>query len=353
MSVETRLDRYRRFFADDRPGALLARIGYPRPSTGPAGPALTLLDYDFTRMEEHRRYWDRLLESTFRSLEGAEELDDDFIPGIILHYGFGAFGAVYCDVPLVFTENTSYMAHALTTWEEWEACRYEPSRFWSEVFVEAARYMSEKADGAFFVDPYPNPSPLDVANLIMGNELFTAFYEQPERMHALLAHLTRETIANWEAVSAAKVNPPPGTMCFSAWVPAGPLLLEDAADLCSPATYREFGMPYTGQVLAAGGGGYIHHHSLGRHQYANMASLAHLNVLQISSDPNCVRPPEDLEYLLEQVGTHPCDVEITPEEIRRHIGQLTQGRFICRTNCGSLEEARELLGFVRGHSREL
>ncbi|MEI6501771.1 MAG: hypothetical protein WCP21_12190 [Armatimonadota bacterium] len=350
MNLPARLERYRRFYAEDRPGAVLICASYPRPSSGPTW---TLLDFDFTRLSEHQRYWDLLLDSTLRGLEGRDELDDDLIPGIILHYGFGAFGAVYCDVPLVFTDNTSYMAHALTTWDEWEGCRYEASRFWSEVFVEAARYLSEKADGAFFVDPYPNPSPLDVANLVMGNELFTAFYEQPERLRALLAHFTAEVTRNWQTVQAAKVNQPPGTMCFGAWVPQGPLLLEDAADLCSPQTYQEFGRPYTGQVLAAGGGGYIHHHSLGRQQYANMASLADLTVLQISSDPNCVRPAEDLPYLLEQVGTHPCDLEVTPEEIRGHMDQLTQGRFLCRTNCGSLDEARTLVEFVRGHSREL
>lgn len=350
MELYTRLERYRRFYADDRPGAVLICASYPRPSSGPG---LNLLDFDFSQMSEHRRYWDFLLANTFRGLEGREELDDDQIPGIILHYGFGAFGAVYCDVPLVFTDNTSYMAHALTTWEEWEACAYDTSRFWSEVFIEAARYLSEKADGAFFVDPYPNPSPLDVANLVMGNELFTAFYEQPQRLHALLAHFTAEVTRNWQTVQAAKVNQPSGTMCFSAWVPRGPLLLEDAADLCSPQTYQEFGRPYTGQVLAVGGGGYIHHHSLGRQQYANMASLTDLTVLQISSDPNCVRPAQDLAYLLEQVGTHPCDLEMRPEEIREHLDQLVQGRFICRVSCGCLDEARELVDLVREHSRAL
>ena len=348
MNLNALLDRYRRFYADDRPGALLICASYPRPASGPG---LNLLDYDFTRLDEHRRYWDWQLDGAFRGIDGRDELDDDSIPGIILHYGFGAFGAVYCDVPLVFTENTSYMAHALTTWEEWEACRYDTGRFWSQVFVEAARYLSERADDAFFVDPYPNPSPLDVANLVMGNELFTALYEQPERLHALLAHFTAEVTRNWQTVQAAKVNQPPGAMCFGAWVPRGPLLLEDAADLCSPATYQEFGMPYTGQVLAAGGGGYIHHHSLGRQQYANMTALADLTVLQISSDPNCVRPVADLAYLLEQVGTHPCDLEVTPEEIRSHLSELQRGRFILRTNCGSLDEARELVAQVRGHSR--
>jgi hypothetical protein len=348
MPLTSRLDRYRRFYADDAPGALLVCARYPGPL---GGKALNLLEYDFTRMSEHRRYWDWLLAGAGRGLEHADDVDDDSIPGIILHYGFGAFGAVYCDIPLVFTENTCYMAHALQGWDEWEACGYDPGRFWSQVFLEGARVLSERADGAFFVDVFPNPSPLDVANLIMGNELFTQFYEAPARLHALLAHLTGEAIRNIETVAAQLHHPPPGTMCFGAWIPQGPLLLEDAADLCSPATYEQFGMPYTGRVLAAGGGGYIHHHSLGRQQYAPMASLRDLTVLQISSDPNCVRPIADLPHLLAAVGTKPCDLEVAPQEIRDHIGQLQQGRFILRANCASADEARELVAFVREHSR--
>jgi hypothetical protein len=47
----------------------------------------------------------------------------------------------------------------------------------------------------------------------------------------------------------------------------------------------------------------------------------------------------------------PCDLEVNPQEIRDHIHELQQGRFILRTNCASADEAQELVAFVREHSR--
>ncbi|OGV82977.1 MAG: hypothetical protein A3K19_32660 [Lentisphaerae bacterium RIFOXYB12_FULL_65_16] len=342
------MDRYHRFYADPRPGSLLVVTQFPDERSLPA---LDLRTFDFASMAEHRRYWDMLVERMRFEVARRAAVDDDWIPGIVLHYGFGAFGAVYADVPLVFTDNTSYMGHALTTWAEWEAVRYDPNRFWSQVFIEAGRYISEKADGAFLVDPYPNPSPLDVANLIMGNELFTAFYEQPDRLHRLLDHLTDEAVRNVRTVQAALRNPHGGTLTFNAWIPQGVLLLEDAADLCSPEIYRQFGQPRTARVIAACGGGYIHHHNLGRQQYANMAAIPGLTVLQISGDPNQPRTAANLGYLSSQVGGMPVDTEVTPAEIRDHIGEFTRGRFILRANCSSRDEASDLVAWVRGHSR--
>ena len=41
-----------------------------------------------------------------------------------------------------------------------------------------------------------------MANLIMGNELFTAFYEEPVRLQRLLDQLTDEVIRNVRTVQA-------------------------------------------------------------------------------------------------------------------------------------------------------
>lgn len=347
MNLTTRLDRYRRFYASRRPGQLLIIAHFPVP----AGlPGIDLRDFDFTRLEEHRRYWDLLVEHMRADLAGRQGVDDDWIPGIVLHYGFGAFGAVYADTPLIFTDNTSYMAHPLDGWDDWAGLSYGPQRFWSQVFIQSAAYLSQKANGDFLVDPYPNPSPLDVANLAMGDELFTALYEEPERMTALLDRLTGEIVRNHRAIQGSLRAPHGGTLTFNAWIPQGILLLEDAADLCSPGAYRRFGRPYTSRVIEACGGGYIHHHSLGRQQYGNMASIPGLTVLQISSDPNCRRPAEDLDHVLGQAGMTPVDVECRADEIRDHIAEFGAGRFILRADCASREEALDLVALVRAHS---
>ena len=152
-------------------------------------------------------------------------------------------------------------------------------------FVNAARYLSEKSEGRFLVSAYPNPSPLDVANLLRGNAIFTDVYEEPEQFRHLLDCCLAGAITNMRRIAQATSNPGGGTFAFNRWIPQGALLLEDAADLISPKLYRDIGMPYTQRMIDDAGGAYLHHHSLGRHQYANMAQLRGLYVEQISSDP--------------------------------------------------------------------
>ena len=350
IDIDRRLARYRRLYASRAPGGLLICARFPgrRPSH-----QVDLREFDFTRETEHRRYWDLVVDNTLTGIANHEGLDDDWVPGIVLHYGFGAFGAVYWDADLTFTDNTSYMDRAVDDWSRLPERLYSPDRFWSRVFVDAARYLSARAERRFLVDPYPNPSPLDVVNLLIGNDLFTAFRERADELRRLLEHATDAVIENARAIQEALDNPWGGALAFNAWIPSGVLLLEDAADLCSPRTYAEYGRPYTQRVIDAFGGAYIHHHSLGRHQYRNMASLRGLHVLQISSDPSVKRPPADLVYVMSEAGGTVVDLECTAEEIYEHIGELQQGRAILRADCPNPDEAERLVRFVRQHSAAL
>lgn len=341
-----RINRYRRFYASDQPGLLVS-------TTLPEQQAQTPVDlrtYDFTRMSEHRRYWDRLVEDQFAVIAQRRDLDDDWMPGIVLHYGFGAFGTVYGDTTLTFTEDTCYMDHAYDDWERVADFSYRPNGFWTEVFLEAATYLSERGAGAFMVNAFPNPSPLDVVNLFMGNRLFTDVYEHPDELHALLERATEAVITNARAIAAATRSPWDGVLTFNEWIPQGLVLLEDAADLIAPALYEEFGAPYTERVIDAFGGTYLHHHCLGRQQYRRMAALRGLTVLQISSDPNTLRPADDLPYLFAQVGLTPVCLECTPEEMRSHITDFARGRCLLRVSCQDTAEAQEMIDLVREHS---
>jgi hypothetical protein len=242
------------------------------------------------------------------------------------------------------------MEPVIRDWSDAPAKLYSGDRFWSRVFLEAARYLSEKAAGTFLVDAYPNPSPLDIANLLRGNDLFTDFHDEPEQLKGFLRKAADAAVENAKAIRNALSNLWGGTYMFNKWIPGGLLLLEDAADLCSPGLYEEFGKPYTQQVIREMGGAYIHHHSLGRHQFANMASLEGLFVEQISSDPNCARPIRDPEDLVARLGGCAADLECTPEEVYGNIDGLKRGRFILWVECGDAKEAAEVTRFVRLNS---
>jgi hypothetical protein len=352
--IARRQDRYRRFYASTQPGALLVLLSYP---DGAATAPVDFCTFDFSDPREHERYWDRLLDNVLLHSAARADLDDDWMPGVEPYYGFGAFGAVYCDAPLTFVPDTCYIDPALNRLEDMDQLALTGPHFWAQRFIEAARYLCERAAGRCLVNAFPNPSPMDVANLLCGNLIFTAFYEQPDLFKLFLARCRDAAIAHQRAVAAVTYNPGGGAPAFGRWIPQGLLLLEDAADLISPRLYAEFGQPYTQAMIdAAGGGAYLHHHSLGTQQYAHMAALRGLYVEQISSDPGCTRPVTEVSAIYQRIGVTPehaglaIDLECTPDELVQHIDALAQGKAILSVSAASKAEARELLAFVRAHS---
>ena len=348
IDITSRIERYKRFFLTQHPGGILVTASF---TGGEETGGIDFRNFDFSRESEHRRYWDILVEKQTDSIGQHEGIEDDWIPGIVLHYGFGAFGGVYCDGDIKFTADTSYLEPVMNDWDRLNTTLYSKDRFWSHIFAEAAGYLSEKGQQfLFMVDVFPNPSPLDVANLLRGNEIFTDIFEYTAELKRLLDCTTLAVIENAKRIRQALKNPWGGTFAFNHWMPGGILLLEDAADLCSPGNYKEFGMPYTRKVIVEMGGAYIHHHSLGRHQYGNIASLPGLYVQQISSDPNCKRPMDDLGCILGETGNTVVEIECTAQEVYRNIEDIRRGRFILTVDCTDKEEARELVGFVRENS---
>lgn len=348
--IAQRQDRYRRFYAGEEPGRMLVLTHY---AGGAPTKPVDFRAYDFTLEREHRRYWDHLIANLLITMEDRADVDDDWMPGIEPYYGFGSFGAVYCDMPLTFTENTSYIEPALERLEDMDSLDLIQLRLWARMYIEAARYLSDHSAGRFLVGAYPNPSPLDVANLLRGNGIFTDMYEQPELFKVFLGRCRDAAIVNIQRIAAVTVNPGGGTLAFGRWILRGALLLEDAADLISPRLYREFGQPYTQAMVDAAGGAYLHHHSLGKHQYANMAGLRGLYVEQISSDPGLPRPVTYVEHIYQQVGTTVAiDLECTPEEVHTHFESLKKGKVILSVACASKSEAQDMVRFIRLHSAD-
>ncbi len=353
IDIAQRQECYRRFYADPRPGQMLILTSY---AGGAETPPLVFSEFDFTQEREHYRYWDRLVENLLAQLADRTDLDDDWMPGIEPYYGFGSFGAVYCDAPLTFTDSTCYIDPALDRLDAMDALDMTRERFWARMFTAAARYLSERSAGRFLVSAYPNPSPLDVANLLRGNGIFTDMYEQPDLFKRFLARCRDAAIVNWQRIDQATHNVGGGTLAFGRWIPQGALLLEDAADLISPRLYREFGQPYTQAMVDAAGGAYLHHHSLGKHQYANMAALRGLCVEQISSDPGCQRPVTEVEAIYQRVGGDglhagvAIDLECTPDEVYEYIEPLKKGKVILSVHAESKAEAQRLVRFTRSQS---
>jgi hypothetical protein len=348
MNIERRLDRYRRLYSDPAKGQMLIVCQY---NGGMPKKAINLLDYDFSKISEHRRYWDLVLENLCIEMENHEGIEDDWVPGFDLYYGFGSLGSIFSDGKLTFTEDTSYIEPVLKSWDTLAGLELTSPRYWMEVFVEAARYFSQQAGGRFLFNVFPFPSPLDVANLLRGNDLFTDFYESPSLLKELLDRCSGALIHHSRILQQASASSFGGTFMLNRWIPRGILILEDAADLCSPGFYEEFGRPFTQRVIDAAGGAYLHHHALGRQQYAGLASLRGLFVEQISTDPNCLKPICEVESIFRTVGNLPIDLECTPEEVFQFIEAFQAGRTILWVETEKKEEAHRLTEIIRRYAR--
>ena len=182
--------------------------------------------------------------------------------------------------------------------------------------------------------------------------MFYDFYDYPDEVHKLLQQCADSII--WLEMKLREIVKPAagGTVTANMWFPGeAPFLSEDAPDLCSAGLYREFGFQYTQKVIDVLGGAYIHHHAKGFHIHNEISRLNNLKTLEISWDPNCPRPIDHLPEMYEQSGDIPLMTRCTAGDVYNKINELKKGRIILMLDVGSLAEAREVVGFIRKHSK--
>ncbi len=124
--------------------------------------------------------------------------------------------------------------------------------------------------------------PLDICELLWGGEIFYAMYDEPELVHAMLRLVTDTYIAfmdKWHGIFPRndEMNPHWGNL----WHRGSIMLRNDSAMNLSPALYREFAMPYDGELLAKYGGA-EHFCGRGDHYIEMLCSLPGLYGVQMS-----------------------------------------------------------------------
>jgi len=108
--------------------------------------------------------------------------------------------------------------------------------------------------------------PLDLAELLLGGELFYLMYDEPEKVHAFLKLITdtyEAFMVKWQ-----QLFPPRGEYSthWGGFVLKGEILLRsDSAMNISPDMYREFSVPYDTRLLARFHGGAVHFCGRGDH----------------------------------------------------------------------------------------
>jgi hypothetical protein len=351
--IEDRVAKYRQFFSDGTPGQIMVNICPYTFEIDYSGVGLEHRPYSsWDYAAQYKEFMERKAAAVQYYLKYTQGLDNDYIPDISPNMGAGVCSAFLSGAPVIMGDDTSWVHPVVHDWADMEGLKPDPSNEWVGILRAMVRHSVDICDGSFVPGTFSHYGPGDLSNALRGNQIFYDVYDEPERVHALMDISAGATIWLERELRPIAGLVDGGTVTANMWFPgAAPYLSEDFSDLCSAATYREIGSRHTQRILDALGGAYIHHHGKGYHIHGEIAKLRGLKTLEISLDPNGPRPVEHLEELFELNHGIPLMIRCAAGDVYRHIGEMKRGRLVIMLNIGDLDEGREVMRFIRKHSR--
>ncbi len=124
--------------------------------------------------------------------------------------------------------------------------------------------------------------PMDNCELLWGSELFCAFYEEPELVHAVLDRITDTMQAFLDRWYQLVPNTAGLVSYFGHMAKGGIVIRDDSAMNLSPSFFSEFIQPYDSRLLAHFGGGTVHFCGRGDHFVSLLANTPRLSAVDIS-----------------------------------------------------------------------
>lgn len=297
-----------------------------------------LYEYLDTRIERFVNYW-----------EQRKTVEDDMIPAIHPWFGIAEHSA-FVGGEVEFTQDTSYHHPLIGTWDDMEKLELREDNPWLRMVLDGLAYLKDQSEGRYHVKLRGADGPMDIANAVRGNELFVDFYENPEKVHELMDFCTKAV--KWtldRQMDIAGLVEGGVITGFDIWLPGNSIgqLSEDASTMCSPDTYREFGLPYTSRLVNAYDHAFMHTHALGKHNIPVIAEMDKVDVIEISSDPNTPRAIEIYRELGECLKDKIVVVQLTHDEIINNLDFLKERKTIIWYSAESVEDAQRTVELVR------
>jgi hypothetical protein len=348
-----RIQRYKAFYADKEPGNILVQIS----------PYTFNIDYSHLDLNNKPLYmWDieseaeSIIDNQIRKVryfnEYTKDLDNDYIPIVTSGLGVGVNSSFLVGNEVRFGIDTSWTQPAVFEWDDLDKLSFDKDNYWVRILKRMAKHSVNMCDGEYAVITFSHFAPSDMANALRGNQLFYDFYDYQEQVHKLMDISADAVIALERELKTIVPDVMGGSVAAYAWMPGHALYMsEDAADLCAPEIYRKYCRSYTQKVIDAIGGAHIHHHGKGMHVHSEIAKLRNLHFVEISWDPNCPRPIDNLEKLIDMNPELPIMTRCTVEDVYEKIDVIKKGRVMLMLIVENLDEAREAVAFIRKHSR--
>lgn len=204
----------------------------------------------------------RTLTNGLRAVAALLNSGSDGAPCIRPNMGVGVCATVFGCVQTVFPDKMPWVTKHVT-WEALDDFDAEtaPLGAQMELAMERAHFLRAHLEGSG-VTPYcfDTQGPFDLAHLVVGDALFYALYDAPERVHRLLDQCVRLIVRVTNLYKEAATEPRDGGRHSGVLAMRGGIrVCEDTSTLLNAAQIAEFVTPYTNRLLAAFGGGWVHY----------------------------------------------------------------------------------------------
>ena len=207
---------------------------------------------------------EKMFVSQLRAALTSALADGDAVPSVRANVGCGALCTLYGGLKQTFfADKMPWLLEHLTAEQIMELTTEsieESPEF--KMGLEQMRFMKEMLRGTGIeLFPMDLQGPIDMAHLLLGNEFFYLLYDEPEIIHHAL-ELSVAADAYGMEKSFEIIQPGDWVCHYNELVlPAEtPLKIsEDTSTLLCGEHLQEYMKPYTEQLLAKFGGGYIHY----------------------------------------------------------------------------------------------
>lgn len=338
--IETVLERYRAFWRKDVYDRPPIRIRFPVPGEG---------GEEWTRACQnpvsYYAYWDNIMSCR-------TALADDDVPTATLDLG-PAFmaGVMGCDVR--FGYGSSWSEHPLEDWSDLAKLREHPiddRNPWIVRLKEMIAYFTEQGEGKLAVGLANMMGPGDIMAALRGpTQLCIDFYTYPEEVKQL-AQICTDAWIKVAKLQFDLIEPLEGGYCdnYDIWTPGRSCYFaDDISALLSPETYREHLFAFDCQVAASLDNPWMHVHSGGVRLAPELIKIPGLMGIQVVNDYPAGPSLQEIVPLLKMIQKDHCLLlrKYPMEELRHILPQLSPEGLYIDTQCASLEEAQEILGW--------
>lgn len=277
------------------------------------------------------------------------KLEDDYIPyyhpyfGISIHHSF--FGG-----KVQFGGGTSYAEHIISSASEWNKLKYDINGKWVQKLAKGLAFCRDHGEGVLVASLRGGNGPLDMANGVMGNELFTELYDDPDNIHKVMEICYESILAMFQLQkqNCSKIEGGHIAPMGNFWIPESCIghISLDAACLVGPGLFEEFEKPYLNRLAEETNGYIVHSHMLGRRMFKEMCSIKRMLVFVPVDDPGQPTLLDELSAVLEAVGDTPLLVNIPENRLKEALPKLAGRRAVINLTATDSDHAKKQLEIV-------